>query len=80
MTKWKDYIVTDKKVLLGKPVVKGTRLSVDFILKLYAAGWTEQQILENYPRLTKEALQAVFAYVYECMQDGLLFPLESLAA
>jgi uncharacterized protein (DUF433 family) len=80
MTNWKNYSVTDKDILLGKPVVKGTRLSVAFILKPYAAGWSEQQILENYPHLTKEALQALFAYVYECMQDGLLFPLESKAA
>ncbi len=80
MINWKDYIVSNKEVLLGKPTIKNTRLSVEFILKLYASGWTEEQILENYPRLTKEALQAVFAYSYECMQDGLLFPLESLAA
>ncbi len=80
MTNWKEYIISDKKVLLGKPTIKGTRLSVEFILQLYAAGWTEQQILDNYPRLTKESLQAVFAYVYDCMQDGLLFPLESMAA
>lgn len=62
------------------PAIKGTRLSVEFILKLYAAGWSEQQILDNYPRLTKEALLAVFAYVHECMQDGLLFSLEAKAA
>ncbi len=80
MTHWNQYIVSDKKILLGKPTVKGTRLSVEFILKLYANGWTEQQILENYPRLTKEALQAIFAYVYDCMQDGLLFPNEAQAA
>ncbi|MFM9947432.1 MAG: DUF433 domain-containing protein [Saprospiraceae bacterium] len=77
---WRDYIVSDKEVLVGKPAVKGTRLSVEFILKLYAAGWTEQQILDNYPRLNKENLQAVFAYVYECMQDGLLFPLDAEVA
>ena len=80
MAHWNQFIVSDKKVLLGKPTIKGTRLSVEFILKLYANGWTVQQILENYPRLTKEALQAVFAYVHECMQDGLLFPIESIAA
>jgi uncharacterized protein (DUF433 family) len=80
MTQWNQFIVSDKKVLLGKPTIKGTRLSVEFILKLYANGWSEQQILENYPRLTKEALQAVFAYVHECMQDGLLFPNEAKAA
>lgn len=76
MSTWKDFIMSDKAVLLGKPCIKGTRLSVEFILKLLANGWSEEQILKNYPRLTKAALNAVFAYVLECMQDGLLFPLE----
>ncbi len=70
---WKNYIVSDKEVLLGKPTIKGTRLSVDHIISLLAQGWTEQQILENYPRLTKENLKAVFLYIHECMEDGLLF-------
>jgi len=69
---WQDYIVSDKDVLLGKPSIKGTRLAVDHIISLLAQGWTEDQIIENYPRLTKDGLRAVFAYIYECMQDGLL--------
>ena len=59
----KERIVSDKDVLLGKPTVRGTRISVEFILKLLADGWSEQLILENYPRLTQEDLDAVFAYV-----------------
>ncbi len=70
---WQDYIVSDKEVLLGKPTIKGTRISVEHIVGLLAQGWTENQILENFPRLTKESLQAVFAYIQECMHDGLLF-------
>lgn len=70
---WNNYIVSDKEVLIGKPTIKGTRISVDHIISLFAQGWTEQQILENYPRLTKESLKAVFSYLHECMQDGLLF-------
>lgn len=61
---WPDYIVSDEKVLLGKPTIKGTRLSVEFLLERLADGWTEQDLLDNYPRLTKEALQAVFASVH----------------
>ena len=72
---WKERITSDQSVLLGKPTIKGTRISVEFLVKLLAAGWTEQQILENYPRLTKEDLQAVFAYIYECIQDGLMYDL-----
>ena len=56
---WQDRIVSDKAVLLGKPTIKDTRISVEFILERFANGWTETQILENYPRLTREDLQAV---------------------
>ena len=70
---WKDYIISDKEILLGKPTVKGTRISVEYIISLLAQGWSEAQILQNYPRLTKESLQAVFTYIQECIHDGLLF-------
>ncbi len=70
---WKQHIVSDKEVLLGKPVITGTRISVEHIVGLLAQGWTEKEILENYPRLTQESLQAVFAYLQECIHDGLLF-------
>lgn len=66
--KWIERIHSDPEILVGKPVVKGTRLSVDFILSLFAAGWTEQQVLENYPVLTLEDLRAVFAFAADCMQ------------
>ena len=77
---WENYIHSDKNVLLGKSTIKGTRLSVEFILQLLAQGWSEQAILEDYPRLTKESLQAVYAYIWECMQDGLLYQNQPKAA
>ncbi len=58
---WREYIHSDAEVLLGKPVIKGTRLSVEFLLGLFAAGWTEKQVLDNYPILTPQSLRAVFA-------------------
>jgi len=70
---WKGYVHSDPEILLGKPVVRGTRLSVEFILGLFAEGWTEQQILENYPTLSKEALKAVFAFATECMRQEFLY-------
>jgi len=70
---WRTHITSDDGVLLGKPTVKGTRISVEHIIGLLAQGWTEQQILDNYPRLTSESLQAVFAYIQDCIKDGLLF-------
>ena len=59
---WRDYIVSNKEILLGKPTIKGTRLSVEHIIGLLAQGWSEAQVLENFPRLTKESLQAVFVF------------------
>ena len=59
---WQDRIAVDPVVLVGKPVVKGTRLSVEFIIDLLAQGWTEEDILRNYPGLTSEDIQACLAY------------------
>ncbi|MBF2015638.1 MAG: DUF433 domain-containing protein [Rivularia sp. T60_A2020_040] len=73
--KWQNYIHSDSEVLLGKPTVKGTRISVEFLLGLLAVGWTEEQILENYPTLTPEALRAVFAFTAECMREESLYTL-----
>jgi len=70
---WKAYIETNDQILVGKPIVKGTRLSVEHIIGLLAAGWTEQQIIENYPRLSKESLQAVFGYIQDFLKDGLFY-------
>ena len=74
---WREYIHTDAAVLAGKPVIRGTRLSVDFLLGLVAEGWSEPQILENYPQLSHEALQAVYACAAEVMRDEAVFPLKS---
>lgn len=77
---WREFIHSDPEVLLGKPLVKGTRLSVEFILGLFAAGWTEQQVLENYPTLTKESLRAVFAFAADCMREESLYAIPGKTA
>lgn len=46
---WHEYIHTDPDVLAGKPVIRNTRLAVDFLLSLFAAGWTQEQVLQSYP-------------------------------
>jgi len=74
---WREFIHSDPEVLVGKPVVRGTRLSVEFILGLFAGGWTEQQVLENYPTLTAESLQAVFAFATDCMREESLYAIPS---
>jgi uncharacterized protein (DUF433 family) len=69
----KSYIETNENVLAGKPVLKETRISVEHIISLYVAGWTENQILENYPSLNKESLQAVFAFIQELIRDVMIY-------
>lgn len=67
----------DPAVLVGKPVIKGTRLAVEFILELLAAGWTLDQILANYPGITVEDIRACIAYAREVLQEERVFPLPS---
>lgn len=69
---WEERIVADPKVLVGKPTIKGTRLSVELILDRLADGWSEADLLESYPRLTRDDLRAVFAFMRECVADGLI--------
>jgi uncharacterized protein (DUF433 family) len=73
---WREHIRSDPEMLGGKPVVRGTRLAVDFLLGLLADGWTEEKVLEEYPHLTREGLRAVFAYAAEILRDEALFPLK----
>jgi uncharacterized protein (DUF433 family) len=58
---WQDYITVDPAVLVGKPIIKSTRLSVEFMLGLIAQGWPEEEILRNY-RIGREQLRACAAY------------------
>ncbi len=77
---WTEHITANPATLGGKPVVKGTRLAVDFVLGLLAEGWTRDQLRANYPQLTDEALQAVFAYAAEVLHDQTLLPVRPGAA
>jgi uncharacterized protein (DUF433 family) len=65
---WQDRIVVDPNILVGKPIVEGTRLSVEFIVDQLASGWTETDILRNYPGLTREDILACLAYASALLQ------------
>ena len=67
-----QHIAADPTVLVGKPVIKGTRLAVEFILGLMAQGWPEDEILRNY-RLTKEQVRACIAYAQERLSEEKVF-------
>jgi uncharacterized protein (DUF433 family) len=69
---WQEHITADPAVLVGKPIVRGTRLAVEFILGLIAQGWPEQEIARNY-RLTTEQVRACVAYAQERLTDEKVF-------
>lgn len=73
---WRTFIHSDLNILMGKPVVKGTRLSVEFLLGLFAEGWTEQQVIENYPALTEKSLRAVFSFAADCMREESIYAIQ----
>jgi len=59
---WQDRITLDPRVLVGKPVIKGTRIAVELVVDLLAKGWTQEQLLDSYPNLTVEDIQVCLAY------------------
>jgi uncharacterized protein (DUF433 family) len=66
---WEERIEINPQVLVGKPVIKGTRLAVEFIVELLASGWSEQQIIDNYPGLTIEDLHACLHYAADTLKS-----------
>jgi uncharacterized protein (DUF433 family) len=72
---WQDRIAVDPKVLVGKPVIKGTRIAVEFVVELLAEGWTHEQIVRNYPHLTGEDIQAALHYATEVLKLERVYPL-----
>ena len=73
---WRDHIVVDPAILAGKPIIKGTRLAVEFIIDLLAQGWSESEILRNYPGLTQEDIQACLSYASDLLRAERVYPLE----
>lgn len=67
-------IVLDPQVLAGKPVVRGTRLSVEFIVGLLAEGWSEAEILDNYPNLQRDDIRACLAYARDALASERVYP------
>jgi len=72
---WHERIVVDPVVLVGKPVIKGTRLAVEFIVNLLAQGWSEREILKNYPGLTREDIRASLSYASATLHEEKVYPL-----
>ena len=69
-----DRIVLDPAILAGKPVIRGTRLSVEFVIGLLAAGWSKADIVENYPSLGHDDVLACLAYARDRLRDERIYP------
>ncbi|HYA92429.1 MAG TPA: DUF433 domain-containing protein [Thermodesulfobacteriota bacterium] len=76
----KGLIVSDPAVMMGKPVIKGTRITVELILEKLAAGETMEQILEAYPHLTREGIQAALSFAAEALRSDVVYPTDEAAA
>jgi uncharacterized protein (DUF433 family) len=69
-----QWIVSDPKVMMGKPVIVGTRITVELILEKLAAGESVEQILDAHPRLTREAIQAALSFAKEALRADVIYP------
>ena len=74
---WQERIVVDPQILVGKPVIRGTRLSVELIVDLLGQGWSEADVLRSYPKLTAEDIHACLKYASAVMQSEKVYPLPS---
>ena len=75
MADWKEMITADPGVMVGKPVIAGTRLTVEFIVERLADGWTEEELLQNYPGLTHKQIHACLAYAAEVLTEVQMYSL-----
>jgi len=69
MEDWRKRITVDPNILAGKPIIKGTRIAVEFILELLASGWTVDDMLRNYPQLKREDVAAALRYATEVLKE-----------
>lgn len=77
MTNYREYIVSNPNIMMGKPVIKGTRITVELILEKLGSGETIPQILEAYPHISKEAIHAALAFASEVLKADTVYPLAS---
>ncbi|MFQ6077131.1 MAG: DUF433 domain-containing protein [Candidatus Bathyarchaeia archaeon] len=73
-TDLRSRITIDPEILTGKPIIKGTRIAVEFVLELLANGWAEEAITENYPQLKKEEIGVALRYVTDILKEEMVYP------
>jgi uncharacterized protein (DUF433 family) len=74
---WEERIVVASKILVGKPIIKGTRLAGEFMLDLLAQSWSHEEILRNYPGLEAEDIQTCLAYALDMLRNESVYLLEA---
>jgi uncharacterized protein (DUF433 family) len=74
-----ELIQSDPSMMMGKPVIAGTRITVELILEKLAAGETVEQILQAHPRLTREAIQAALKFAAEALRADVVYPVQEKA-
>ncbi|MGD1700183.1 DUF433 domain-containing protein [Dapis sp. BLCC M229] len=72
---YRKFIVSNPKIMMGKPTIVGTRMTVEFILESLAAGETPEQLLEEHPRLKREDIQAALAFAAEALKADVIYPI-----
>lgn len=76
----RDLIASDPKVMMGKPVVRGTRITVESILEKLSEGETVEQVVDEHPRLTEESVRAALAFAGEALKADVVYPVEDRPA
>jgi uncharacterized protein (DUF433 family) len=74
---WQERITVDPDVLVGKPIIRGTRISVEFVVDLLGRGWTVEQVLQEYDHLAPQDIQACLAYASEVLKSERVLPKEN---
>lgn len=69
MTDWKNRIIVDPGILVGKPIIKGTRISVELLLDRFSDGWSMEDILMAYPFVTREDVLAALTFVADIYKE-----------
>ena len=75
-----SQIVSNPRIMMGKTVLRGTRITVELILEKFAAGKTEDQILIAHPHITREDIRVAFSFAVEALQASVVYPLERVAS
>jgi uncharacterized protein (DUF433 family) len=73
-------IISDPQIMMGKPVIAGTRITVELVLEKLAAGETTEQILASHPRITAESIKAALAFAAEALKADVIYPIVETAS